>query len=64
MAYISRECVDCTEPTKRRAGKYSGRDEKGKRFFGQMYECDNLHCEINRKRMKTIRQVNSQKNKR
>lgn len=53
IAYISRECVNCTDRTKRIAGKFNGRDEKGKRFSGDMYECDNLNCHINLERMKT-----------
>lgn len=53
MAYISRECVTCTDPTKRCEGKYHGRDEKGKYFSGNMYICSNGHCQINIERMRT-----------
>lgn len=55
MAYISRECVSCTHPTKKSTGKFSATDEKGKRFSGSMFECDNLNCPVNRERLKTIK---------
>lgn len=52
MAYISRECMECTDKTKKFAGGYSGKDENGKRFHGRMYSCDNAACEINRARLR------------
>lgn len=59
MAYISRECVSCSEPTKRTAGTFSGRDEKGKRFSGPMFECKNQSCPINRERMRTEKKLHA-----
>ncbi len=50
MAYLSRQCVDCQENTKRREGKFWGKDEKGQPFSGPMYHCDNRACRINRER--------------
>lgn len=46
MAYISRECVNCKDKTKRCAGEYHGKDESGKRFRGHMFLCSNETCEI------------------
>lgn len=45
MAYISKQCVECTDPTKRECGKYYGTDEKGK-YSGTLYECNNVCCKI------------------
>lgn len=56
MAYISRQCVDCGDCTKRCAGEFRGKDENGKRFYGQMYLCDNRDCEINRTRKRGRKQ--------
>ena len=53
MAYISRECVSCTDGTKSVAGEFHGKDENGGNFNGNMYICDNYNCPINRKRIKT-----------
>lgn len=57
MAYISKKCVTCTEPSKRAAGQYSAKDENGKRFSGHLYECDNEICPIKLMR-KTPRHTN------
>ena len=57
MAYISRECVSCTDPTKRCESTYHGKDEKGKVFRGNMYVCSNAHCQINIERMRTQRRL-------
>lgn len=57
MAYISRECVTCTDPSKRCEGKYHGRDEKGKFFSGDMYICNNSCCQINLERMRTQKKL-------
>ena len=55
MAYISHQCVACTDATKRVAGKFGGRDEKGRRFAGNMYECDNQACPVNQLRMRRLK---------
>lgn len=60
MAYISRECVTCTDRTKRSAGKFKGRDENGKFFSGDMYTCDNCYCQINIERMRTQKKLRQQ----
>lgn len=57
MAYISRECVTCTDPTKRCEGQYKGRDEKGKFFSGDMYICSNSYCQINIERVRTLKKL-------
>ena len=57
MAYLSRACVTCTDPTRRPAGRYSGRDEKGRRFSGRRYVCDNAGCKINREREHARKQL-------
>lgn len=57
MAYISHQCVDCTDSSKRVAGKFGGRDEKGRRFSGNMYECDNLACPVNQTRMRKLKKA-------
>ena len=57
MAYISRQCVDCEDCTKRCAGEFCGKDENGKRFCGQMYLCDNSNCAINRMRKRGEKQL-------
>lgn len=56
MAFNSGKCVSCTEPTKRNAGKYRGKDEKGN-YSGPMYICDNPSCSINYERRKIHKQV-------
>lgn len=63
MAYISRECVTCKDHTKRIAGKFKDKDERGKRFSGNMYECDNYSCPINRERMKSEKKLQTSKSK-
>lgn len=57
MAYYSLKCVECRETTKRCAGKYTARDEKGRRFWGDMYTCDNSTCRVNLERMRGEKQV-------
>lgn len=59
MAFYSQQCVDCTEVTKRCAGEYHGKDEKGKSFSGSMYTCDNPACKISYERRKTERYLHS-----
>lgn len=56
MAFISKQCVTCTEPTKRECGKYRGSDEKGK-YSGPLYECNNVGCKIYYGRGKTKSQL-------
>lgn len=60
MAYISRECVDCTDRTKRCEGKFCGRDENGNSFSGNMYICENGICPINIERMRTQKKLRQQ----
>lgn len=62
MAYISRECVTCTDRTKRCEGKFTGRDEDGKLFSGDMYTCENGICPINMERMRTQKRLRQQEN--
>lgn len=57
MAYISQKCVTCKDRTKRCAGTYSGKDEDGVQFSGQMYLCSNQSCEINIERMRGQKQL-------
>ncbi len=57
MAFISRECLTCTEGTKRYAGGFSGRDEQGKPFSGKMYLCDNMVCKINLVRLRSQKEL-------
>ena len=57
MAYISHQCVACTDATTRVAGKFGGRDEKGRRFAGNMYECDNQACPVNQLRMRRLKKA-------
>lgn len=57
MAYISGRCVACREKTKQRDGEYSGRDEKGKRFWGRMYLCEKADCDINRARLRAEKEL-------
>lgn len=59
MAYISRQCVTCEDCTKQCAGKFSGKDENGKKFYGQMYTCDNKNCTINRIRKRGEKQLHA-----
>lgn len=56
MAFNSRQCVSCEDPTKRNAGKYYGKDEKGS-FSGPMYNCDNEYCNIYYERKRLLRQA-------
>lgn len=60
MAYISRECVACTDRTKRCDGQFKGRDENGNPFSGDMYTCDNGICPINMERMRTRKRLRRQ----
>ena len=59
MAYISNQCVACTDNSKRVAGKFSGRDEKGRRFSGNMYECDNQTCPVNMTRLRKLKKAHA-----
>ena len=45
MAFITRKCVTCSEPTKRKAGEYSGSDQQGK-YRGDLFICDRTWCEV------------------
>ena len=59
MAYISRQCVECQEHTKRFDGEFRGKDETGAPFCGPMYSCDNARCWINVERERGERQLHS-----
>lgn len=56
MAYFSLQCVACSDQTKRCAGEYSGKDEDGQPFCGQMYLCGNSTCKINVERVRAEKQ--------
>lgn len=57
MAYIARECVTCTDKTKKVAGEFHGKDEKGDSFTGKMYLCENCGCSVNRARIRAQKQM-------
>lgn len=63
MAFNSGKCVSCTEPTKRDAGNYHGKDEKGN-YSGPMYICDNTSCSINYERRKLHKHIKTIDDKR
>lgn len=56
MAYFSLQCVACSDHTKQCAGAYSGTDEDGQPFCGQMYLCSNATCRINTERVRAEKQ--------
>lgn len=56
MSFNSYQCVSCKDPTKRNAGKYYGKDEKGS-YSGPMYDCDNERCNITFERKRTIKAI-------
>lgn len=56
MAFISRKCIECTDPTRRVSGSYNGKDRHGA-FKGDMYTCENKICEVYRAREREIRRL-------
>lgn len=59
MAFISRKCIECTDPTKRVSGSYRGKDKQGT-FKGDMYTCENKICEVYRARDREVKRLVSQ----
>ena len=57
MAFISRQCVTCTDQTKRTEGRFRGRDEEGKRFTGPMYTCSNAYCPVYLERVRSQKKL-------
>ncbi len=49
MAFYARKCKDCTNSKKKCLGTQL-KDESGKLFCLQMYECQDMSCQINRSR--------------
>lgn len=56
MAFFSLQCAACSDRTKQCAGEYSGKDEDGQPFCGQMYLCSNSTCIINTERVRAEKQ--------
>lgn len=56
MAYISKQCVYCTDPTKKSCGEYRGKDEKG-RYKGTLYQCENTGCTVNYERRRARKEL-------
>lgn len=56
MAFISKKCIECNDPTKRVSGSYRGKDRQGA-FKGDMYTCENKICEIYRARDREVRRL-------
>ena len=60
MAFYCTRCQDCQSP-KKKCVKKTLKDTDGKKFTVQMYECDDLSCELNRKRVRSQRELKHDK---
>lgn len=65
MGIFSTRCISCKESTKRCIETYQDidSDDENGMVTGQLYECENMHCEIKRAIKRGVRETHLQQEK-